>query len=480
MTQTINRQPQGIPIGGQFAATTHGEPDCSLSGSSAPGVDEAVILKLVEARNGPGAVPYVILELAAAETIGGRELYLQRCDAIYNPDSEFTIDRSYGYAPRASECDALSDLGYTSVNQFAPEKMKRLRGVDSIISGGVTPDRLEVLDKLPTHEFQWSAWEKDAYLNAPVEDLDRVLSDKDLSRADKYIATVALTGTVDSTGEDRAARARRAIDLKIGDRGLIEATDHGLEHLMVLRDTVTESKRNAAHIVGLAGRGITGHHLKTYGAKACETFDAQDLEASTVPPKTLRSFLTSGVRMDLAGAKALHGAGYTAGNDLKAASKALGTTETKHLAKARKHATGAQMALFAAATRKDLRPDDLPAIARLNKAGITDPDQLKPWVAASHNRANQFVNRDQSILAVHADVIEAGITPERLGEMTRAGIPVDQTPAYTGSKNLWADGKQFRDAHDAHQEKQLATKWIRAVTPWAFTEDTYKDGWDAE
>lgn len=31
MTESINRQPQGIPAGGQFAPTTHAEPDVALS-----------------------------------------------------------------------------------------------------------------------------------------------------------------------------------------------------------------------------------------------------------------------------------------------------------------------------------------------------------------------------------------------------------------------------------------------------------------
>ncbi len=36
MTENPARQPQGIPTGGQYAATSHTDPDITLAGSSAP------------------------------------------------------------------------------------------------------------------------------------------------------------------------------------------------------------------------------------------------------------------------------------------------------------------------------------------------------------------------------------------------------------------------------------------------------------
>lgn len=62
-------------------------------------------------------------------------------------------------------------------------------------------------------------------------------------------------------------------------------------------------------------------------------------------------------------------------------------------------ATGEQMAIFRAATRRDITAVDAEAIGRLSKAGITEPSQLQAWVAAAHSTANWDIDRNQSILA---------------------------------------------------------------------------------
>lgn len=469
-SSTISRQPKGIPVGGQFAATAHGEATVSLSPAAPAALNEDDILAAVAAHDGPGAVPGVRRRIAETTTEAGRELFLQRCDAMYNPDSPYVIDRSI-YGPTPEHCDALAALGYESVNQVDREATKNFPGIGAVIDGGIGPERLAVLRKLSTHQHQWSAWEKSAYLNAPLEDLEQVITDQGMTRAEKYLATVDLMGV-----EANSARAREAIGMGIGDRGLIEADQHSLAVLADLRDALPESKRTAAHIVGLADRGITGPRLRTYGSKACETFTGDELEQALVAPKTIRSFLSSGVNPSLAEMKVLHDAGYTTSNDLKDASRALGTNDTAILAAARRHAPGARLALFAAATGHSLRREEPEAIARLEKLGITDPAQLQPWSAAVHVRANRNINRNQSVLAIHADVIAAGITPERLGAMTRAGIPVTEAPQHKDTQDLWAAGADRRAAWDKDQQVRIASRWITEPTPWAYTEDTYLDG----
>jgi hypothetical protein len=464
---TIARQPKGIPVGGQFAATEHEESAVSLSPA---GLTEEGILAAVSISEGPGAVPGVRRRIAETTTDGGRQLFLQRCDAMYNPDSPYRIDRSI-YGPTPEVCDALAALGYESVNQFDRDATKNFPGLGALIDGGIGPARLEVLGKLSTHQHQWSAWEKSAYLNAPLEDLEPVITNQDMTRAEKYVATIDLTGI-----DANSARARKAIDMKIGDRGLIEADQHSLEDLADLRDALPESKRTATHIVGLADRGITGKRLRTYGSKACDTYTGTELEEALVALKTIRSYLSAGFSPSLAEMKMLNDAGYASGNDLKAASKAMQSKDPKLLSAARNHTTGAQMALFSEATRSGLRPEDPEAIGRLNKLGIDHPDQLRPWTAACHTKANKFVNRDQSILAIHADVIKAGITPERLGAITRAGIPVTEAAKHQSTENLWAAGAGYRAAWDADQSTQVARRWQNEPTPWVYTEDTYLDG----
>ena len=85
--------------------------------------------------------------------------------------------------------------------------------------------------------------------------------------------------------------------------------------------------------------------------------------------------------------------------------------------------------------------------------------------------ANQFCDRTQGILSIHA-----GISPDRLGQMQRAGIPIDKAAAHVDSLDLWADGRKYRDAYDLDQAGTVDGRWIRETTPWAFTEGSYACG----
>lgn len=151
-------------------------------------------------------------------------------------------------------------------------RRKNLRGLETVLDHGITPERLAVLHGQPRHEFQWSAWEKEAYLTAPLKKLEEAL-DKSKGPRDQYNAAVTILLP------DRAARLREARDLGVSDRGLVEATDHPLPVLAGIRDALPERARNTLNIVTYADKGITAAHLKRYGARACTKFDAKTLDA---------------------------------------------------------------------------------------------------------------------------------------------------------------------------------------------------------
>jgi hypothetical protein len=463
------RKPIGVPGAGEWTAHTHGEATLTLGGPAAPaGLDLETILQQVADRNGPGAVPGVEHELAKCTTDGGRELYLQRCDAIYNPESEYTVEHSL-YEPNAEQCDKLAALGYTSVNEFSSGKRKNLQGIDSIIRGGIEPERLALLGKLLTHEYQWSGWEKEAYRTLPLEDLKQVVNDP---RA----AIVQYRDLMHRLDPAKGARADECFELGLRDRGLIEATQHAPEVYLDLRRALPDSKRGSWYVVSLADKGITGTHLNTYGTKACAQYTGQELDTSGVDPKVMRAFLASGVRTDFAGMKTLHGAGYVNGADLKAASRAMGTNDPAVLADARRFATGDQLATFRFYTRDQITSGDARAIGRLTKLGQEDYSRLFDNARAQYTLANVLVDRRKNVLDIHADIIEAGIEPEHLGRMSRAGIPVDKAAAHASDTDLWAAGAPYRAAVMTEQARLLAAREIRSTTEWAFTEATYRDG----
>ncbi|QOD05650.1 hypothetical protein [Pseudarthrobacter sp. BIM B-2242] len=466
----------GVPAGGEFKAYGHSDAVLSLP---APAPSDAIhgegtlypedVFAHAAAYSGPGVVPAVERQYAMTTTETGRQLLLQKLDAYYNRESEYAGSRpSNDLTPQ--RCDQLAELGYTDIRQVSGGKVKNLYGINSITENGITPDRLEIIGRFKRHESQWSAWEKEAYLTAPVEDLDALTSTDLPTPKDEYLATMALLGT------EKYTRARDAMAVGIKFRGLIEADHHSPELLHGLYQALPTTKSNAWNIVQLADKGITPDHLKKYGTKACETFSGKDLDASGLKPAVIKGLVASGVRGDLAYYRQLHTAGYTKGSDLKDASRALETTDVTTLTRARRHASGEQMALFKGATKKKITLDDARAIGRLAKAGIDEPDQLRTWTTSIHAEANRYIDRDQSLLAIHADFIEAGVTPERLGEITRAGIPVTEAAAHAKTQDLWAAGKTFRDEYAATEQRRFEQRWIREPKPWAFTEATYRDG----
>lgn len=466
----------GVPAGGEFKAYGHSDAVLTLP---APAAADAVngegtlfpedVFAHAADHSGPGLVPALERQYAMTATEAGRQLLLQKYDAYYNRQSEYAgTQPSYDLTPQ--RCDQLAELGYTDVRQVGTDRVKNLYGINSIAENSITPDRLELIGRLKRHESQWSAWEKEAYLSAPVEDLDALTSTDIPTPKDEYLATMALLGT------EKYTRARDAMAAGLKFRGLIEADHHSPELLHGLYQALPTTKSNALNIVQLADKGITADHLKKYGTKACETFSGKDLDSSGLKPAVIKGLVSSGVRGDLAYYRQLHQAGYTKGSDLKDASRALETTDVTALTRARRHATGEQMAVFKGALKKAITLDDARAIGRLAKAGITEPDQLKPWVSSIHAEANRYIDRDQSILAIHGDLIEAGVTPERLGEITRAGIPVTEAAAHAKTKDLWAAGKTFRDEYAATEQRRFEQRWIREPKPWAYTEATYREG----
>lgn len=472
MTITRPRVDAGVPAGGEFTAFGHSDAVPSL-GAPAPAkaLDAETIFALAAEHTGPGVVPELERQYEAATTDTGRDLLLQKWDSYYNPASTYA-SRQSSYDLTPERCDRLGELGYTDLEQVSLPQLKNI-GLVAITRHGITPDRLELINRLAMPEYRWSDWEKEAVLTADVDDLDALIQNTEIpTLEDKYLATVALLGP------EKYNRAKEALagGLRFHEKGLVES-DLDPGDLARLRNALPDSKRGAWHIIGLAEKGITGEHLKSYGSKACETFSGPELDASGIKPAVIKSLVSSGVRGDLAFYRRLSDGGFTKGSDLKDAAGALETNDVAALVRARKHATGEQMAVFKAATRQKITLVDAQAIGRLAKAGITEPDQLRAWSSTIHKEANKYVDLDgDSKLAIHADVVDAGITPEHLALMSRAGIPVTEAPRHKNTKDLWAAGKPFRDNYEANEQRRLEQRWIREAQPWAFTKDTFEAG----
>lgn len=454
---------------GQYTFTDHQEAAVSL-GATEPALTVEDVLQRVAEHNGPGAVPAVEREIAATTPGGGRDLYLQRTDALYNPDSPYRLDRGDYGRPTGAQCEALAALGYTNVNQFGPGKIWNFPGHDTLIDNGIGPERLELLAQLPRPSYQWSDWEKEAYYEAPVTLLDEDILDPGRDPRRIYEKTVSLLAP------ERSRRVQEAWKRNIVDKALIESEQYPLPVLADLRDALPSSKRGAWHITGLADKGITGRHLKEYGVKASERFTGKELDESGIEPSAVRSVLSNAPDASLEDVAKYAAAGFTKGRDLRSTARALGTSDADTLIEARQYATGEQLAIYRNGRREPLNLEDAKAVGDLFKAGIDDPRILDRYATEVHAEANPWERRGPSVFRTYADVITAGITPKQLGRMNRAGIPSREAARFKDSTDLWADGQRFRDQYQADQDSLIGTPYAYQRRDWAFTAENYTEG----
>ncbi len=467
MTTTFRpRVDAGVPSGGEFKAFGHSDVVPAL-GVPAPVPQTMSVGDLIEseaARYGAGYRERMEAQYARLETDGGRALFTQHLDARANPETRYN-SRAIQGVQDTGDYDRLAELGYTDVNQLSEVRRKNLRGLETVLDHGITPERLAVLNGQPRHEFQWSAWEKEAYLTAPLDKLEAAL-DKTKGARDQYSEAVTILHP------ERKARLEEAWDLNISDRGIVEATEHPLPVLAGILHELPESARNTLNVVTYANKGITGDHLKRFGARACTKFDGKDLLTSGLAPKTVKALMAGGYKGDLDGMWALHDGGYETAADFRSASKAMGTDDPAVLVEARKHATGEQLERFRSTKPTPLTVTEAAAVGRLIKQGFNSTEDLRPYTSQVCQDSYMLVDKKISPYVAYASFKPAGLTPEKLGELTRAGIPVTEAYRFAKTENAWADGARFRAEY---AERQAALK-LSAPRGWPYTETTFKTG----
>lgn len=475
MTITQNRVPQGIPSGGQFAHKTHGEGGVSLGtgdGQSGTGLPLEDLAERAIASYGEGMRPHFEHELSMLENDEARELYRRSLDGRYNTDTGYTFGQAGYGSTNADVANRMVGLGVEDPGKYTTQASKVFGWTSTALDSGITQERMDVLEQLGTNVNQWSRWEKEAYLGADVDRLSTVADIPASDRLGRYTATLALLG------HRYTARLEEAKKHGLGDKGLIEHDHHSVEKLAALKALLPKSKQNAYEIGKLADAEVTPELLKTYGAKVCDTFPVLDLKNSPMPPAVLKSLHNGHPHAQFGELIKLHEGGFTKGGDLKVLTQTLADLSTKNLIAVRKVADPQQVATWALAVRRNITLDDAKAIGELDKHGYGDPQKLKEFTPGLHTAANELMDREQSVIPVWASIVKAGITPEKLKTMTRAGIPVDRAAEYADTSDLWAAGAPFREKIAANRQRRIDTGWTRnkTVDPWVYTEANYREG----
>jgi hypothetical protein len=130
--------------------------------------------------------------------------------------------------------------------------------------------------------------------------------------------------------------------------------------------------------------------------------------------------------------------------------------------------------------RDSLLPRDAAAIRTLVRGGITTKEAADEMGSQVFLRSqiNDRPDREYglTIYELMATVVAAKLSPERIGVLSRAGIPLSRMKEFAKSPTEWADGEPFRAEVLATEERM--SHWSRnpePVAPWEFTEANFRD-----
>lgn len=425
----------------------------------------------LDASYGPGYTAAVRSSYEELTTENAKTLFLSTIGANAHRDSHNSRPS------RADDWERVAALGYTDWADFNGLNL------GSILHYNITADRLPIvahLLKTYGNGIPQGAWPADAITNAPLDRLAASLQ----GHQDAYVALAAASdlSNLDRIRDCYAAGIKSAELIESG--APIEAIADIKLHLQSLRDQ---------EILTVVASGFTGAEAKAFGPVASLRYSRDELQASSLKPATIRG-LSSAYPNDwqstppsIAQLEALHGAGYTGRAAIYTMTEAFGlrkndTRDIRALVSTGKKITVADLSTLSFIHRRDsLLPRDAAAIRTLIRGGITTKEAAEELGSKLHARSqtNDRPDREHglTVFELLACAVSAKITPERLGVLSRAGIPLSRMKDFAKSTTEWADGAPFREAVLATEERWATfSRHEDPVGPWAFTEETFREG----
>lgn len=398
--------------------------------------------------------------LQHCRTPGGRRLFLDTC-------------ANFSATPivEAPKADALAALGYRTAADYA-EGMQRCRSDDVLLEHGITLERARLVNTMyrQLHFDTPSRWIRESLCHA---DLDKLTDVRDrwgqLTGPQRY---EALVGAYDPA---RGQRAREAAALGIHEYAHVES-DIDLKVIDGLRRQAPK-----ADTMVLAENGHTADTVKQYGTRVASAYPIDELRESGIDPAVLRG-LYSDRRHRLDYYRRLADNGLRKAADVKTLQSAMGAAVTPEaMGAAIRHASPKALASFIGTNgRRPLTVADAQQVGRLAQHEITSSEQVRPWAEQVEREASRYgTPPDVSSLQVYADLADAGVTPERFGILTRAGIPPQEATRYASEPDPWAAGKPWRDTYAQREQERVQNvpqTWNPQARTWPWDERTYREG----
>jgi hypothetical protein len=371
--------------------------------------------------------------------------------------------------------ERVAALGYTDWATF-----KGLN-LGSILHYDITSDRLPVvahLMKIYGPTIPAGKWAADGLTNAPLDRLAASLQE----HKNPYLALAAASdlSNLDHIRECYAAGIKSAELIESGVP--VETITDIKSHLKSLTDR---------EILAVAATGLSGVEAKDFGPVASLRYSREDLIASSLKPSVIRG-LSSAYPYgwertpSIAQLEALRGAGYTGRAAIYTMTEAFGlrkndARDIRSLVAIGKKISTSDLAAVSFISRRDsLLPRDAAAIRTLVRGGITTKEAADEMGSQVFLRSqiNDRPDREYglTIYELMATVVAAKLSPERIGVLSRAGIPLSRMKEFAKSTTEWADGEPFRAEVLAAEERM--SHWSRnpePVAPWEFTEANFRD-----
>jgi len=418
---------------------------------------------------GPGYTAAVRSSFEELPTEEARTLFL----SAFSPN---TPRDSHNTRPsRADAWEEIADLGYADWAAFNGLNL------DTITRYKITADRLPaVAHLLGTYgrNVPRGTWDADALTNAPADRLTEALK----QHKDPYVALASASdlGNLD--------RIRDCYAAGITSPDLIES---GAPVDAIADIKAALKSLSDRDILAVIANDLTGAEAKAFGPIASLRYTCAELTTSTLKPSVIRGLSSAYPdRWDspsptMAQLEALHGAGYTGRAGIYTMTEAFGlrkndARDIRTLVSIGKKITLDGLAAVSFIPRRDTYlPREATAIRTLIRGGITSKEAVEALCANLQGRSqtNDQPDREHG-LTFHellAAAVSARISPERIGVLSRAGIPLSRMKDFAKSGTEWADGAPFRAAVLATEERRAAfSRNAAPVGPWEFTEETFR------
>lgn len=452
------RQPSGVPIGGQYATAPRPESCTTLP----PAVKTPLERLTATYKDGYSreAAESLAQRLLDENTMKGRDpelvaAYMERFRDTRRYQHDVDLQALVDHGMTIDDVDMLTGLTGTKAApwQLVHTGVTPARATRLCELGVSRPSAMSALHKMPDDAIaEWVA--------AMKEDLE----------LNRWVAAVPIIADLHAAGVT-ISLANKCRENGIEPSVIIRRPHLDPVELAQYAATAKMAPRDAAPRLDA---GIDATVAAEYGANISME-DTRNLVATRIPGKVARSLRAKDKYLTVTDIAALHAARITTGAAYKTWTDATDIFDTSNLAAL--VASGITPGQVDGYRHQGF--SDAAMWHRMHAAGVGD---ISVWAAAGlEHRAvtpGGTLGRPSRTAEGMSVFAAAGGTPQRLAQLTRAGIPIEKAAAFKDSSDPWKDGAPFRKTAMAEEERMHKT-WGHLATepqPWPWTKGTYQAG----